>query len=54
MGLQTIDLGSGGQFNSLRLEVLIYYPGTSSTDVCLDYLTPDFEDLERPPANRPK
>lgn len=52
-GLQTIDLGASAESASLRLEVLSYYPGTSSANVCIDYLTPDFEDLERPPAKRP-
>jgi len=52
-GLQTIDLGTAGEFASLRLEVLSYYPGTSAANVCLDYLTPDFEDLELPiPSQR--
>jgi len=46
IGLQTIDLGAAGEFASLRLEVLSYYPGISVPNVCLDYLTPDFEDLE--------
>lgn len=47
-GFQTIDLGKAVEFASLKLEVLSYYPGTSAANVCLDYLTPDFEDSEIP------